>query len=876
LSPRLKAHIDALLAPRLAAGLVKRPRLFAVLERGAVGRVTLLCAPAGSGKSVLVSSWLAEAAPGPVAWVGVERNESDAARFWGRVMDALRGSGAIAAGDPLATLVTAPQGGQEEFLDRLVAGLGRLSRPVLLVVDDLHHLRSDDALRGLEHLLERAPAQLRTLLASRRDPQLGLHRMRLAGELTEIRAADLEFTAEEARDLIAGAGVTLSPDDLARLHERTEGWAAGLRLAAMSLARHDAPGRFVAEFSGSERTIADYLVGEVLASQPAEVRHLLLRTCILERVNGELADLLTGRTDGTRLLHELEEANALVVADDVGRTWFRYHHLLADLLRLELRREAPGDVAGLHRLAAGWYAGDGHVVEAIRHAELAEDWGLAAELLGRHWAQLILDGAEATLASLLAGLPAHVAQADAEVATIMAADRLWQARWREADELLAAAERGIGAVPATRRRRAETALATAQLLRARHLGDREAVVDAANTLLGGENDPADAELQALALMNLGIAETWILHLADSEAHLQEGLALAGRIGRPYVEVGCLGGLGMVANMTHRLDLAEERLRQAIAVAERVGWSTHVIVCPAYMNLASVLIDRGALAEAERWLERADPVLTDAGEPAATVGLRHCQGMLQMAREQFGEALASFREGERLSEQLRAPHFLAAVERQWQFRARLRLGEAVEPPPPAADDAAACNLAAHVHLVADDAEGAAAAVAPVLAGTAFALHVNLEIEAHILDALARARLGELGAVERSVERALALGEPQGRVWIWLTVPGARALLERHPGHRTQHAAYLKELLDHLAGFERPAAAELPEPLSERELAVLRFLPTNLSAAEIGSELFLSVHTVKTHMRKLYAKLDAHTRAEAIQRGRALGLLAPARR
>jgi LuxR family transcriptional regulator, maltose regulon positive regulatory protein len=248
--------------PRPMTGLVERPRLFALLDRGALGPVTLLSAPAGSGKTMLVSSWLRSAElPGTAAWVGVERDESDATRFWGTVMDALRRSGAIAPDDPLATLVPAPLGGQEEFLQRLLEGLGRLSRPVLLVIDDLHELRSEDGLRSLEHLLARAPAQLRTIVMSRRDPKLGLHRLRLAGGLLEIRGADLDFSAAEAVELLAAAGVTLEARDAARLRERTEGWAAGLRLAAMSLSRHDQPDRFVAEFSGSERTVADYLLG---------------------------------------------------------------------------------------------------------------------------------------------------------------------------------------------------------------------------------------------------------------------------------------------------------------------------------------------------------------------------------------------------------------------------------------------------------------------------------------------------------------------------------------------------------------------------------------------------------------------------------------
>jgi LuxR family maltose regulon positive regulatory protein len=876
--------VGAQVAPRLVAGMVDRPRLFSLLDRGASGPVTLVSAPAGSGKTMLVSSWLRSSPPsGAVAWVSVERDESDTTHFWGTIMDALRDSGAIAPDDPLATLAPAPLGGHEEFVGRLIDGLGRLPRPVYLILDDLHHLRSADGPASVEHLLARAPAQLRTFVVSRRDPKLGLHRLRLSGELTEIRAGDLNFTADEAAELMAAAGVTVEASDLARLRDRTEGWAAGLRLAAMSLTRHETPHAFVAEFSGSERTVADYLLGEVLASQPREVRELLLRTCILVRVNGPLADLLTARSDGARVLHDLEEANAFVVAVDVARSWFRYHHLLTDLLRLELRREAPEEIPRLHRLAARWYGEHGHVVDAIRHAQLGEDWDLATELLGRHWVHLVLDGEEETVASLLGGFPPDLAETDAEVATISAAGRLAESRWREADALLAAAGRAMAHVPSERRQRAETALATVQLFRARRLGDLESVVDAVTSML---HTDAPVELRALALLNLGIAENWTMRLAESEAHLVQGLALGREIGRPYLEVGCLAALGVVANLTQRLGMAEDMLRHAIAVADRVGWTTHPIIGVAYLTLGAVLIDRGLFSEGELWLQRADPILARAPEPAASVGLHHAQGMLEMCRGRFAEALGAFRAAERMTEQLRALHFLAVVGRQWQLRAQLRMGDPAPARAALAEaraagplDALSCSLDAHLQLIANDPNGAVEAVAPVLAGVAFAFHVNPVIEALLLDGLARSRLGEHAAAEQSVERALELAEPQGHVWIVLTVPGVRALLEAHPLHRTAHGAYLKMLLDHVAGIEPvagPAPREALEPLSDRELAVLRLLPTNLSAGEMGNELFLSVHTVKTHMRKLYAKLDAHTRGEAVQRGRSLGLLAPIRR
>ncbi len=836
--------------------------------------MTLISAPAGSGKTMLVASWL-EGADG-VAWVGVDRGETDATRFWTAVAEALRASGVVDAGDPLATLTPAPAGGQEEFLERLLDGLDALPRPVVLVVDDLHELHSPEALEGLEQLLGATPAQLRTIILSRRDPKLGLHRLRLAGELLELRAADLHFRPEETAELLAAAGLAVDADDVGRLHERTEGWAAGLRLAALSLGRHDAPARFVAEFSGSERTVADYLLEEVLSSQPPEVRSLLLRTCILERVSGPLADHMTGRSDGTRILHELEDANALVVAVDVAREWFRYHHLLADLLRLELRRGAPAQIAGLHRLAASWHAEHGDPVEAIRHAELGGDWELAGELLGRHWVPLLLDGEEATLGTLLAALPSEHVGADAELATIAAADLLEESRWAEADRLVEAAQRALPELPAARRHRAETALASVQLLRARRLGELDAVVDEASALLHGEGAPAGVELEAFALMNLGIAESWTLRLADAEAHLETALGLARRLGRPYLELGCLATLGTVANLTRRVDLAERHVREAIAIAERLGWSTLPFVGVAELNLASLLIQHGRLDDGEASLDRAEPILTGAPELAASVGLHHVRGMLATAREDHAPALAAYREGERLAERLRAQHFLVDVLRHWQLRTQLRLGD--DTPVRAALAEAGegvqwYSLAAHVHLADGDTAAALAALAPALDGTASAFHPNQVIEALLLDALARTRLGEREEAGRSVERALDLAEPQGYVWIFLTVPDAGELLAAHPAHRTAHAAFLQTLRD---GVDGGPPAELAEALNERELTVLRFLPSNLSAAEIGSELFLSVNTVKTHMRKLYAKLDVHTRAEAVERGRALGLLAPSRR
>ena len=279
-----------------------------------------------------------------VAWVTVERGERDAQRFWLHVIDAL----ADAAGDDVIERVSpAPGFAGAVVVERLLHQLERIEEPLELVIDDLHELDSEDALAWLEMLITRPPAQVGILLATREEPALGLHRLRLAGELTELRGPDLRFSLDETRALFRAGGITLSDQAVASLHERTEGWAAGLRLAAISLAAHPDPERFVSEFSGSERTVAGYLLAEVLERQAPEVRDLLLRTSVLERVSGPLADVLTGGTGAEAILQRLEDQNAFVTALDAGRTWFRYHHLFADLLRLELRRVAPATIPSL-------------------------------------------------------------------------------------------------------------------------------------------------------------------------------------------------------------------------------------------------------------------------------------------------------------------------------------------------------------------------------------------------------------------------------------------------------------------------------------------------------------------------------------------------
>ena len=875
--------------PAVGGGIVSRRALLDIL--GNAGRVSVVSAPAGSGKTLLLRSWIAESGMAErAAWVSGQPEMRDPQRFWISVADALRGTGVGSA--LVRPLTAAPDLDGWAIVERLLADLGSLQNRVWLVVDDVHELGSAGALRQLELLVMRGPPELRFVLATRHDVRLGLHRLRLEGELTEIRADDLRFTLAEARALFEAAGVRLADEAVALLHGRTEGWAAGLRLAALSLAEHPDPGRFAAEFSGSERTVAEYLLAEVLDRQPGPVRRLLLRTSVAERVSGELADLLTGASGGERVLQELEQANAFVVSLDARRSWFRYHQMYADLLQLELRRTAPGEFTALHSAAAGWFAGHGYPVEAVRHAQAALDWGLAARLLADHWVNLYLDGQTATARELLARFPAGFA-ADAELTALMAAGELTWGSLEQAEHYLARAARGLegndGPVPAERRGRLQVLLAIARLALAQQRGDLPAVAEEADRLLAVEAPDAARlglgdDLRALAVISLGIAEAWAARLEDADRHLEQGVALARRIGRPYLELTGLVHGALVASM--RYALGERGSRQAIELAQRHGWGEDQIAGLAYAVLGSALVGEGRLEEAEPWLERAGQTLRTEADPATGMGLHYSRGLLDLALGRYEEALADFQAGERLAPTLVTPNILATPMRAHMLQTLLRLGqtERVEAALAGLDehergDPEMRATLASLRLAQHDPQAATAALAPVIDGSA-GVHPFSVVAALLLEAMARDAVGDQAAAGRALERALDLAEPNSVLMAFLIHP-APELLERHARQHTAYAALIAKILSLLAGTSRPAAPagepqRLREPLSPAETRVLRYLPTNLTAPEIAGQLYLSVNTVQTHVRHLYQKLGAHRRSEAVDQARTLGLLAPSAR
>jgi LuxR family maltose regulon positive regulatory protein len=595
-------------------------------------------------------------------------------------------------------------------------------------------------------------------------------------------------------------------------------------------------------------------------------------------------------------LQDLERAGAFVVSVDAARSWFRYHRLFAGLLQLELRRTESGEVAALHSAAAEWLARHGYAMEAIRHAQAAEDWGLARRLLSDYWPDEYLSGRDSTLGELLARFPSDTVAADAELTAVKVASDLSRGSLDEAGRNLALAASALASMPADRRGRVQVLLSVLRFSLARRRMDIPAAVEEARSLLA-RMKAADAarlglgeDLRATALISLGTAEIWAFHFDDAEQHLEQGVDLARRMGRPYLE---FMGLTYWAHgmMLFRPDgLLPTQARQAVELAERHGWGEEPQAGIAYTVLGGVLLYQGRLADAEPWLERAERTLCIEAEPAAGMSLRLARGVLEMARGRYPQALAALEGAEKLAGQLVRPHLMVASIRTRMVQVLIRAGQAgraaailTGPDENERANAEARTAAAALRLAEGDPQAAADVLAPVLEGLVPGVRQVSMITALLLQAAARDALGDRAAAGRALERALDIAESTGILMPFLLDP-VPALLKRH---RTTYSALVAQILDLLAKATRPAALPGQEagqtgrmgiqaPLTDSETRILRYLPTHLTAQEIASELTLSVHTVTTHMRHLYAKLGVHRRTEAVERARALGLLAPTSR
>jgi LuxR family maltose regulon positive regulatory protein len=863
-----------------------RQRLFDLLQAGTRQLLTLVSAPAGGGKTTLLASWSStRQPPAPVAWLSLDSGDNDAARFWTYVLAALCRSGAVPGDSALRTL--APSAGRDEgFLSALVGGLAALPSPVVLVLDDLHDLTEAAVFEGLELLLRHAPSQLRLVLATRADPPLPLQRLLVSGQLLQLRAADLAFTVAEVAELL-GTGddqPRLSDDDLALLQARTEGWAAGLRLAAMSLEGQPNPHRFVTELAGDDKSIADYLTGEVLDRQPDDLRSFLLQTSIVDELDGDLADTLTGGHGGESMLLRLERSNGFVVAVGSRRNAYRYHQLFAELLRYELRREAPGQVVKLHRRAAAWYAARRLTVPAIQQALMANDWRYAAELMAKYGSSLILRGDAAALHGLVGQLPPDLVQADLELVLLSAADRIVHGAPDEAAAYLRTASQQVELLGEQRRGRVALLLAVVNTVLAWQVGDLDRVLVTGEEALALQSqvgtDGGDDDARATTLSIVGAAALWAGHLDRAELHLREGLAVALGAGLTSQQFACLSQLALVYALRGEL---QEALRWGTNAEEMAGernWSSSTPAAGGYLALAWVSYYRDDLGEASRYADQA-VAASGVGLRPMTLVVAILRARLQRARGDLAGSLSTVAAVRRDLAGWRAPLYLW----RWLLLTEAELRSAAGHPQAASairnslDESGPLSggeavVLARLHLAESDPVGAAATLGPCLDGGAADGFMLVPAEAWLLDALASDALADHDRAAMSLERALSLAEHGGfrRSFLDAGAP-ARSLLARYRQRVPTSWSYLDEVLQASAEAAQVtvSAPRLLEHLTEREHTVLRYLPSLMTYEEIAGDLYVSLNTVKTHAYGIFRKLGVTGRRQAVRSARELHLL-----
>jgi LuxR family transcriptional regulator, maltose regulon positive regulatory protein len=872
--------------PRTSLGQVPRPRLYDLLHAGSQQLLTLVSAPAGAGKTTLLASWgSSRRPPGPLAWLSLDAGDNEAGRFWAYVLAALCQSGAVPSDSALRGLTPHP-GSDAGFLSLLVSGLAELPTPVVLVLDDLQDITDASVLGGMEFLLRHAPPQLRLVLSTRVDPPLPLQRLRISGQLVQVRAADLAFTVAEVAQLLATCEdqPRLSQDDLALLQARTEGWAAGLRLAALSLAGQPDPHRFVTEFAGDDKSVADYLTGEVLDRQPEELRSFLLRTCIVDELNGDLADALTGGHGGESMLARLERANGFVTAVGARRSSYRYHRLFAELLRYELRREAPGQVIRLHRRAAGWYAARGLTVQAIQQALMAKEWRHAAGLMAKHGPSLILRGDATALHDLVGQLPADLVQADPELVLLAAADGIVRGDPETAAAQLLAASERAAVLSEERRGRFALLLAIMNTALAWQVGDLDRVLVSGEEALALQPragmDGRDDDARAIILTTVGGAALWAGQLDRAELHLREGLAVAQGAGLTLQQFACLSQLALVHAMRGELSEALRWGTNAAEMAAEQDWSSSVQAAGGCLALAWVCYYRDDLGEASRYADQA-AVASGLGRQPMTIGVAILRARLQRARGDLAGSLNALATVRRDLAGWKPPRYLW----RWLLVTEAELRSAAGQPQSASairkslDEGGPLSggeavVLARLHLAESDPAAAAAMLAFCLDGDAPGGFLMVPAEAWLLDAIASDVLADHDRVATSLERALSLAEQGGlrRSFLDAGAP-ARSLLARYRQRVPTSWSYLDELLQASAEAAQVTVSppRLIEQLTEREHTVLRYLPSLMTYEEIASDLYVSLNTVKTHAYGIFRKLGVTGRRQAVRSARELHLL-----
>ena len=855
-----------------------RARLHEALDAGTRRPLTLISAPPGAGKTVLLGSWIAAGGPpGPVAWLSLDAADADRRRFWRAVLEALDRAG---AGDAVAALAAHPQGRVDRLTAAIVKALDAADDPVVLVLDDFHEVA--EAVHGdIDQLLHRPPPALRLVIATRADPPLRLGRLRLQEQLTDIREPALALTLDETVEMLGLSGVSLADGDARRLWDHTEGWAGALRLAAISLRDHPDPGRFVAEFAGDDRAISDYLISEVMTQLSPDDRSFVLRTAIAGVLNGDLADALTDGADGHRRLAELARAGVLLAPLDRRGEWYRYHALFRELLYAELRSDHPDLVPDLHRRAAWWLAHHGDDARALLHAVEAGAWDLAARLAGERWVDLLIRGEVGALRPLIERLPPEWTAQDPELALAVASALLDRGDHAGAAKLLCTAEAAAAAVPPEREARFAVSLAALSLHIARLRGDLAGALETGRELAREERlEPGvvEPDLRALALVNIGIAELWTGDDRSAARHLERARGAAADAGRDWLLLVAVAHLAALAATVNDFTRSARLAGEAIALADRHGWERTWPAGAAYLARATAELLWDREEDAVRSVDLARDALHGTPERGLRAGLALLRSSVLARRGDLDAALAVLESG---AEDVGDWPLLPAVREQFAAREavlRAELGDRAGAERAIGADGAeslpGAVVLAQLQLADGEWDTARATVAQWSAERDRAA-TPAAVQAWLVDALALDAIADHDGAAEALERALELAEPGGLRWALLDFGRSLApLMSRHLRRGTAHRSLAGDVLAALEGNgDRRRAPFVMEPLSPRERAVLRYLPTMMSNQEIASELFVSVNTVKTHLKAIYRKLDVADRREAVNRARALELLAP---
>ena len=915
---------DVLLAtklnvPGLRPDLVPRPRLAQRLDEGRGQGLVLVCAPAGYGKTVLLAGWV-RGGRRPVAWLSLDAGDNDPARFWRHAVAALdRVRPGI--GERIGPLLGPPAPPSFEplvtALINEVAGPPGTDEALLLVLDDYHLIGSRLVHESLGFLLEHQPPGLQLALTSRSDPPLALARLRARGQLTELRAADLRFTPGEAAALlqqVAGAPDQARPDAplpdaaVAALTARTEGWAAGLQLAALSLRGQDDVDGFVAAFTGSHRHVLDYLAEEVLEQQPGRVREFLLETSVLDRLSGELCDTITGRPGSQALLEQAERAGLFVVPLDEVRGWWRYHHLFADLLRARLQAEQPARVPGLHRNAAAWYAERGLADDAIRHAIAAGEMTWAARLIEQHFdAAHSLRGEAATIQRWLTPFPADLIRSRPRLLLAQAVPAAMGGRLEEAQQLVDAAERAYAGAgeeafePAIGRAgsllvNVPVMIALVHGYLAQLRGDARGTAEFGAQALAGSRE-GEWILRSVAQGQLAVAEWLGGRLGEAERGFAHGIAGRRAVGLPTWGAWESYELGQVQYAQGRLDAAAATCEQALETVARTGRGPLPAAGPAYAGLAEVAYQRNELGRARDHVTKGIALCRSF---VYTLPLAAGLATLAWIRQAGGDPAGALKA---MDEAVRAapgpPGLLNPIPAR---RARLLLAQG--------DLGGAARWTKKAGLLADDEPDyarepghlvlARVLLAQARAGPALALldrlyaaaaaqdRVASLIEIGALRALALAASGEEAAAVAALAGALTLACSQGYVRVFADEGAPMAALlarliaaQRSGGAAAEVPFGCLARLEHAFGAQdaapdagRGGSTAVPamiEQLTSRELEVLEMLAAGRSNQAIASQLVVTLDTVKKHVSHLLGKLGAANRTEAVARARQLGLI-----